>query len=258
MFKFVDELFSLSGRIALVTGGSSGIGRHMAATLARAGGNVVLVARRKAQLMGAVEAINAENEGRASAVVGNLSERDEIFRIAEEAAVFFGSPDIIINAAGTNLREPTEDVSWDSWGRTLDLNLSAPFFLTRAMVPSMQEKGFGNIINIASLQSFRAFTSGIAYGASKGGIAQLTRAMAETWSKDGIIANAIAPGFFPTELTEAVFGDPELMAHNASMTAIGRNGKMQDLDGATVFLASRAAAYVTGQVIFVDGGYSAK
>ena len=131
-------------------------------------------------------------------------------------------------------------------------------FLTRAIVPSMQEKGFGNIINIASLQSFRAFTSGIAYGASKGGIAQLTRAMAETWSKDGIIANAIAPGFFPTQLTEAVFSDPELMVHNASMTAIGRNGEMQDLDGVTVFLASRAAAYVTGQVICVDGGYPAK
>ena len=230
----------------------------MAETLARAGGSVVLVARREAQLMGVVDAINARTEGKASAVVGDLSERDEIFRIAKEAAAPFGSPDIIINAAGINLREPTGDVSWDTWNRTLDLNLSAPFFLTRAIVPSMQEKGWGNIINIASLQSFRAFASGIAYGASKGGIVQLTRAMAETWSKEGIVANAIAPGFFPTELTEAVFGDPELMARNASMTAIGRNGKMQDLDGATVFLASRAAAYVTGQVIFVDGGYSAK
>ena len=258
MSKFIGELFSLDGRIALVSGGSSGIGRHMAKTLACAGANVVLVARRKAKLIRAVELINAENLGKASALVGDLSESDEISRIAHEASSPFGPPDIIINAAGVNLRESAGSVSWDSWSRTLDVNLSAPFFLTRAIVPIMQKNGLGNIINIASMQSFRAFANGIAYGASKGGITQLTRAMAETWSKDGIVANAIAPGFFRTELTQSVFSDPQLKAYNASMTAIGRNGELQDLDGATIFLASRAAAYVTGQVICVDGGYSAK
>lgn len=122
----------------------------------------------------------------------------------------------------------------------------------------MRTKGFGNIINIASLQSYRAFTNGLAYGASKGGIVQLTRAMAEAWSSDGITTNAIAPGFFPTELTAPVFGDADVSEHHARMTAIGRNGRLEDLDGVTVFLASRASAYITGQVIPVDGGYTAK
>ena len=122
----------------------------------------------------------------------------------------------------------------------------------------MRQKGFGNIINIASLQSYRAFANSAAYGASKGGIAQLTRAMAEAWSKDGIVTNAIAPGFFPTALTQPVYDNPELLAGNAAKTAIGRNGEMGDLEGATIFLASRASAYITGQVLAVDGGFMAK
>jgi gluconate 5-dehydrogenase len=122
----------------------------------------------------------------------------------------------------------------------------------------MKAKGYGSIINIASLQSYRAFPNSMAYGATKGGIAQLTRAMAEAWSKDGIIANAIAPGFFPTELTRKVYENPEMLQHNARMTAIGRNGELSDLDGVAVFLASKAASYITGQVISVDGGFTAK
>ena len=122
----------------------------------------------------------------------------------------------------------------------------------------MKKKGTGNIINVASLQSYRAFANSIPYGASKGGIAQLTRAMAEAWSPLGIVANAIAPGFFPTALTRPVYDNPELLAHNARMTAIGRNGELPDLDGITVFLGSAAANYITGQVIAVDGGFTAK
>ena len=133
-----------------------------------------------------------------------------------------------------------------------------PFFLAQALVPGMRERRLGNIINIASLQTWRAFSNGIADGASKGGVGQLTRAMAEAWGKDGITANAVAPGFFPTALSAPVFGDPELLAHHAKMTAIGRNGELADLDGTTVFLASTASAYVTGQIIGVDGGYMAK
>ena len=130
--------------------------------------------------------------------------------------------------------------------------------MAQALVPGMRAKGFGNIINIASLQSFRAFADGIAYGASKGGVAQLTRAMAEAWSKHGIVANALLPGFFATELTKPVYADPAKLAHNAAMTAIGRNGELEDLDGAAVFLASRASSYVTGQIVAVDGGFTAK
>jgi gluconate 5-dehydrogenase len=133
-----------------------------------------------------------------------------------------------------------------------------PFFLARACVPGMMDKGYGRIINIASLQSYRAFANSMPYGASKGGVVQLTRAMAEAWSKERINANAIAPGFFPTELTAAVFANEELAQHNARMTAIGRNGELEDLDGVTVFLASPASAYITGATIPVDGGFTAK
>ena len=122
----------------------------------------------------------------------------------------------------------------------------------------MRKRGWGKIINVASLQSERAFANGIAYGASKGGVSQLTRAMAEAWSADGIGCNAIAPGFFPTELTQAVFDEPELSAQLAKQTAVGRNGELSDLDGVSVFLASHASDYITGQVIYSDGGFTAK
>ena len=146
----------------------------------------------------------------------------------------------------------------ESWQTTLDLNLAVPFFLAQKLVPGMRRKGWGRVVNIASLQSTRAFANGIAYGASKGGISQLTRAMAEAWSADGINCNAIAPGFFPTELTEALFKDDSTTQRLAASTAIGRNGRLEDLDGVTIFLASSASDYITGQTISVDGGFTAK
>ena len=146
----------------------------------------------------------------------------------------------------------------EGWRTTLDLNLATPFFLAQALVPAMRAKGWGRIVNFASLQTERAFPGGLAYGASKGGVGQLTRAMAEAWSRHGITANALAPGFFPTELTGPVFGDPALAARNAGQTCIGRNGEMADLVGPALFLCSEASRYVTGQVLFVDGGFTAK
>lgn len=257
MTNYVADLFSLNGRVALVTGASSGIGRHMALVLARAGAEVIAVARRAEALDDLVAQIG-DLGGRAHALPGDLGERVEVARIADAAAKPFGAPDILINAAGLNPRQPPDDLAWDTWDQTLHINLSVPFFLAQALVPGMRARGMGNIINIASMQSWRAFKNGAPYGASKGGVVQLTRAMAEAWSPSGIVANALAPGFFPTELTQPVFDDPEISAHHAAMTAIGRNGEMPDLDGAVVFFASRASAYITGQVLPVDGGYSAK
>jgi NAD(P)-dependent dehydrogenase (short-subunit alcohol dehydrogenase family) len=257
MATYVEDLFNLSGRVALVSGASSGIGHHMAKTLARAGASVVMVARRADRLAEVEEAISGAG-GRAHPLPADLSTQDEVERVASQGAEPFGAPDILVNAAGQNPRQSTQDISWDVWNATLHLNLSVPFFLARALVPGMRDKKGGNIINIASMQSFRAFADGAPYGASKGGIVQLTRAMAEAWSTDGVVTNALAPGFFPTELTQPVWDDPDLSAHHAKMTAIGRNGEMSDLDGATIFLASRASAYITGQVLPVDGGYSAK
>jgi len=253
----IAHLFDLTGRVALVTGGSSGIGRRMGQALAAAGASVVLVARRAAQLSDAVAAIKAEG-GAAAGLARDLADPAEMEEVAAAAAADFGPPDILVNAAGINLREAPEDITPESWQRTLTLNLTIPFFLARACVPGMQAKGGGRIVNIASLQSERAMPNGMAYGASKGGVAQLTRAMAEAWSGAGITANAVAPGFFPTELTGPVFEDAERAAVLAAQTAIGRNGRLEDLDGITVFLASAGAAYITGQVIYVDGGFTAK
>lgn len=250
--------FDLTGEVALCTGATSGIGRRMAWALARAGANVVLVGRRQEQLDEARAEIEAAGPGRAATLSADLASLSTCDDLADDAAQNFGPASILVNAAGVNLRQPPEAITPESWDLTLKLNLTIPFFLARACVPAMRDKGYGRIINIASLQSTRAFPNGMPYGASKGGIAQLTRAMAEAWSDSGVTANAIAPGFFPTELTEAVFADQERAARNAAQTAIGRNGKLEDLDGVTVFLAAKASDYITGQIINVDGGYTAK
>lgn len=256
--SYIQELFSLEGRVALVTGASSGLGRRMAYALARAGASVVLAARRADALMEARGEVEAEGGVAATVEADLLAGADAVAACAEAAAEPFGAPDILVNAAGINLREPPEHVTPESWERTLQINLSVPFFLARALVPGMKGKGRGSIINIASLQTFRAFSGGMAYGASKGGVAQLTRAMAQAWSADGITANALVPGFFPTELTGPVFADSKLRRMHAEATCFGRNGELRDIDGATVFLASPASAYITGALLPVEGGYLAK
>lgn len=248
------DLFDLTGRVACVTGASAGLGQRAAVVLAAAGAKVVGVARR-AEALKEWAAATGEN---AAVVAADLSQRDQIKEIAKQIAAPFGAPDILVHAAGINTREVADDVTDAGWDMTMNLNLAAPFFLSQAFAPAMKAGGWGRIVNFASLQTTRAFPGGIAYGASKAGIAQLTRAMAEAWSKDGITANAIGPGFFPTELTGPVFADPERAARNAAQTCIGRNGALSDIDGPLLFLCSDASAYVTGQVLMVDGGFTAK
>lgn len=249
-------LFDLAGKVALVTGASSGIGRALATTLAQAGAAVVLAARRDDELAAAADAIRIAG-GRAAAVAVDLADRRALRAAAVAAAKAFGAPDIIVNAAGINVRKPMLEVSDDDWDRTIALNLTAPFFLVQALAPAMIARGWGRIINIASLQSVRAFADSAPYGASKGGIMQLTRAQAEALSRHGVTANAIAPGFFKTPLTAPVFADAARAQAMASRTMAGRNGELDDLAGTLLFLASDASAYVTGQTLFVDGGFSA-
>lgn len=254
--SIIERLFSLRGKIALITGGNSGIGFALARALAQAGAAVVLAARRADELNEAAARITAEG-GRAGTVACDLADREQIGLCAERAAAFFGAPDILVNAAGVNHRRPIDEVTDNDWDATLAVNLSAPFFLSRRLASAMIEKRWGRIINVASLQSVRAFANSSPYGASKGGLMQLTRAQAQAWSRHGITCNAIAPGFFPTPLTAPVFDDPQRARAAAAQTMIGRNGELADLYGTAIFLASIASDYITGQTIFVDGGFTA-
>jgi NAD(P)-dependent dehydrogenase (short-subunit alcohol dehydrogenase family) len=222
--------------------------------LAEAGANVVGVARRADELA----SWQSETKGETASVAVDLIDRAQWDSIVEQVSAPFGPPDILVSAAGINTRQTADDVTLEGWDMTIDLNLAVPFFLAQAFAPNMKQRGWGRIINFASLQSRRAFPGGLAYGASKGGVEQMTRAMAEAWSKDGIMVNALAPGFFPTELTNAVFADEARAERNAQQTCIGRNGRLEDLEGPLLFFCSDASAYVTGQVLFVDGGFTAK
>ena len=251
----MSDLFSVQGRVAVVTGASSGLGQYAASLLVRSGAKVIAVARREDRLQ---EWLDQQPDGQAAVIACDLAKIDGLKSVASQAESLFGKVDILISAAGLNTRQTADEVTLDGWNDTLAINLSAPFHLAQALVPGMKERGWGRIINFGSLQSTRAFPGGIAYGSAKGGVAQLTRAMAEAWSSQGITANALAPGFFPTELTGPVFADPERSARNASQTCIGRNGQMDDMDGPLLFFCSDASRYVTGQMMQVDGGFTAK
>lgn len=251
------HLFSLQGRTALVTGGNSGLGLAIAHAFGLAGARVVLCARREAELEAAARSLRAE-EIAADIVPADLAAPDAADRVAAGLAALGVSPDIMVNAAGVNLRQPFAEVTPEAFDLHMALHLRAPFLLVQKLAPAMAARGWGRVVNIASLQSYRAFPDSAPYGAGKGGIAQLTRAVAEAWSRHGITCNAIAPGFFPTPLTAPVFADADRAARLAAQTCVGRNGRLEDLHGTAVFLASDASAYVTGQVLAVDGGFLAK
>ena len=256
MTSYLDELFSLAGRVAVVTGGSSGIGRAIASALGQAGAAVVVIARGQSGLDDAVAELRAAG-CKAEAVSADLGDRIAAGRAAEQAARPFGPPDILVNSAGLNLRPPLGELSAGQWDQVIAVNLAAPFLLGQAFGPGMAARGWGRIINVTSQQADRAFGNSGAYGAAKGGLASLTRSQSEAWAASGVCCNALCPGFVITPLTAEVAADPVRTAALADRTMIGRNGLPGDFAGAAVFLASPASAYVTGQVIRVDGGFSA-
>lgn len=253
--SYLEDLLSLRGRTAVVTGGSSGIGAAMARALAHAGANVVIIARREPELTAAVEAISAEG-GSAAWVSADLGVREQVQNAAAQAAEKFGEPDILVNCAGVNLRPHFGSQDDESWDTTMAVNLDAPFQLGRAYGPGMAARGYGRIINVASQQAFRAFADSGGYGVSKAGLVGLTRSQAEAWGAHGVTSNAVVPGFVPTPLNARMFSDPAASSALAARTLIGRNGSPEDFAGLTVLLASPASEYITGQAIFVDGGFS--
>jgi gluconate 5-dehydrogenase len=255
MSSYVEALFSLAGRVALITGGSSGIGYAMAEAIGRAGAAVVLVARREAELTKAVDAL--EEQGvRAAAISADLGDRTAVARVCEEAPRLFGEIDILVNDAANNIREPMAELTVDDYDQTIAVNLTAPFLLGQHFGPRMAERGWGRIINVGSQQSISAFGDSGVYGAAKAGIAGLSRSQAEAWSAAGVTSNTIIPGFVLTPLTAPAQAVPGRVEALAARSMTGRNGVPTDFEGVAVFLAGDASAYVTGQAICVDGGFS--
>lgn len=250
------SMFDLTGRCAVVVGGSSGIGRAIAVGLAEAGANVVPSARRASEVEEVVNEIRTL--GRRSIVCpSDVRDRASLQELHDRVLAEFGKVDILVNSAGMTKKTPTLEVSEEEWGTILDTNLNGTLRACQIFGRAMLERGYGRIINIASLASFVAFYEVAAYGASKSAVASLTRSLAVEWSARGVGVNAIAPGIFPTELNGKILNGTGRGQELQMRTPAGRFGQVEELVGAAVFLASDAAAYVHGQVLAVDGGFLA-
>ena len=253
----VNQLFDLTGRVAIVTGGNGGLGLGMALGLAGAGSNIVVAARnpdKTAEAVSQVESLGV----RAKGVHVDVTRESDIHQMVEETVEAFGRVDILVNNAGVTVRKQPQELTADEWDGVMDVNLRAAFLASREVYPHMQTQGGGKIISIGSMFSiFGGGGSGAPYSSSKGGVVQLSKSLAVAWAADNIQSNAILPGWFMTELTQAV---PETQPERYDLICrripTGRWGDAEELQGAAVFLASRASDYVTGAVITVDGGYS--
>ncbi|HWA37158.1 MAG TPA: glucose 1-dehydrogenase [Burkholderiales bacterium] len=247
--------FDLSGKVALVTGGNGGIGLGMARGLAQAGATVVIGGRDADKNAAAVKALG----GKALCVSGDLKDEKSCRRIVEEAAQKAGRLDILVNNAGMNIRKPPQDLKFEEWREVLAVNLDSAFVCAQAAFPHLKKAGRGKIINTGSMMSIFGGGYLAAYAASKGGIVQLTKALASAWAKDGIQVNAVLPGWIDTNLTRRARVELEgLNERVLSRTPAGRWGEPADMAGIAVFLASSASDFVTGTAIPVDGGYSAQ
>lgn len=247
----LDGLFGLGGRTALVTGGSSGIGRAIARALAGAGAHVRVAARTTAAIAETVAGIR-DGGGSADGITADLGSRAGAHALADAA----GDIDILVHSAGINLRPPLGELDEAVWDATMAVNLDAAFVLGQRLIPGMAERGYGRVIHLSSQQAHRPFANSGAYGVSKAAVEALARSQAEAWSARGVTANALVPGFVQTPLNRRLSADPETVAALAARTLVGRNGEPEDFGGAVVMLASPSAGYITGQSIAVDGGFS--
>jgi gluconate 5-dehydrogenase len=253
--SYLESLFSLSGRVALVTGGSSGIGLAVAEALGRAGASVVVAARTPGPLADAVERLRGQHV-RAASVAVDLARREHVDRLCVAAEEPFGDVDVLVNCAGVNLRRPMGQLTADDWQQTLAVNLEAPYRLGQHFGPRMAQRGWGRIINVGSQQSERAFGDSGAYGVSKAGVCGLTRSQAEAWTAHGVCVTTLIPGFVVTPMTAPTVAVPGREAALAARSMARRNGVPADFAGAAVFLSSEASAYVSGTTVHVDGGFS--
>lgn len=254
----LDVLFSLRGRVALVTGGSKGLGLSMAKALAAAGADVVIAARRKDELKAALNEILQTSASRCAWIAADLSQRDEADRLAKEAIAAFGRVDILVNNAGINIPSPIEEINDEGWDRVLRLNLDAPMVLSRALVSGMKVRGWGRIINVSSIFGEVSRAHRAAYSASKAGLIGMTKALALELAPCGVTVNALLPGPFETPLTMALHPDAEKRQWFTDRVPMGRWGRSDELSGPLLLLASNAGSYITGSSLVVDGGWLAQ
>ena len=251
------NLFDLTGKVAIVTGGNGGIGLGMALGLAKAGAKIAVVGRNAEKSAGAARQLAEEAEVETLVVTADLAHADQVDRVAAEVLDRFGRIDILFNNAGINIRKPPHELSLEEWHTVMDVNLTSAFLLSKAVYPALKRAGGGKIINIGSMTSIFGSSFAPAYATSKGGIVQLTKSMALAWAPDRIQVNAILPGWFDTELTEKARQEiPGLHERVLARIAQGRWAKPADMAGTAVWLASPASDYVTGIVVPVDGGYT--
>ena len=251
----MSELFDLSGRVAVVTGASRGLGQYFGRALAKAGADLVITARKKEDL--AEFQAEIESLGRkAFAVALDVHSQDSIKNMVAESIAHYGKIDILVNNAGCNVRKPALDVSWDEWNLILNTNLRGTFFVAQEVARHMVDAEYGRIINIGSVTSVAGYAGLGPYCASRGGVKQLTMSLADDWGPHGVTVNCLAPGWFKTKQNEVLYNNEEWYEYICDRIPLGRPGKPHDLDGAVVFLASQSSEYVTGQTLLVDGGIS--
>lgn len=250
-----DSLFDLTGRVALVTGASRGLGQYFGRALARAGAHIAITSRREDDLVefcGEIRALGRDAFGTAL----DVRDHDSIQRGVAAVEQHFGRIDILVNNAGCNIRKPALEVTWDDWNTVLETNLRGSFFVAQAVARGMIQRGYGRIINIGSVTSVFGYAGLAPYGASRGGIRQLTMSLADDWGKHGITVNCLAPGWFKTAQNQVLYQNAEWVDYLTDRIPVKRPGLPDDLDGAVVFLASESSRYITGQTLLVDGGIS--
>jgi len=250
-----QELFDLTGQVALVTGASRGLGQYFGRALAKAGADLILTSRKRE----AVAEFEAEIKAlgrRAVALDLDVRDYDSIQAMSEQAMAAFGQIHILVNNAGCNVRKAALEVTWEDWNLVLDTNLRGSFFVAQAIARGMIPHGYGRIVNIGSITSVFGYAGLAPYTASRGGIRQLTMSLADDWGKHGITVNCLAPGWFKTAQNQVMYEDAGWVEYMKERIPLKRPGAPNDLDGAVVFLASEASRYVTGQTLLVDGGIS--